>query len=171
MTITLNGRWLIQQEQFRSEFSASNFSTTMIGDESTQDFLRKAQKIIPREAVVASNYECDVSPCPSWAFGADRVDWTVGGEAMLLSIYLERRMYISGYGFLWQNIALPDFGKERLRKSSEIASDLCIQKNNLQKMDGVQYFILDKYAINHFTMCEFEFSLLSSNRFELFVIK
>jgi hypothetical protein len=68
----------------------------------------------------------------------------VGGEAMLMTIYLERRMFISGYGFLWQNVELPEFAKDRMRLSSDFANAPTEDLASQLRQAGVDYFITDK---------------------------
>ena len=167
-TFTLNTRWFTQQQQFKDEVSVDNFAAFMIGSTEFQDFLGKAQKLIPRNAVVASNYECDDPACPTDSFGAYREDWTIGGEAMLLTIYLERRMYISGYGFLWQNVQLPGFAKTRLAVSSRFAGKPTEQDAQLLRNDRVDYFILDKSRISPSNWNKTAELIHTSNRFDLY---
>jgi hypothetical protein len=140
----------------------------MLGDLEIQEFLKNARTLLPKDAIVASNYECDDLKCPIDSIGADRVNWEVGGEAMLMSIYLERRMFISGYGFLWQNVELPEFAKNRLRLSSQFGltptKELSIQ---LQRF-GVNYYILDKSRSHQFSNAFVHTLLLAGDRFELY---
>jgi hypothetical protein len=166
-TSTLNTRWFTQQQQFKDEVTVDFFAAFMIGSTEFQDFLGEAQKLIPRNAVVASNYECDDPACPTDSFGADREDWTIGGEAMLMTIYLERRMYISGYGFLWQNVELPEFAKQRLRLSADFANSPTTAGMDELQTANVDYFILDKSSGAITNMNTIGTSLLDSPRFEL----
>jgi len=166
-TSTLNTRWFTQQQQFKDEVTVDIFAAFMIGSTEFQDFLGEAQKLIPRNAVVASNYECDDPACPTDSFGADREDWTIGGEAMLMTIYLERRMYISGYGFLWQNVELPEFAKQRLRLSADFANSPTTAGMDELQTANVDYFILDKSSGAITNMNTIGTSLLDSPRFEL----
>ena len=165
---TLNTRWFTQQQQFKNEVASDNFASFMIGSTEVQGFLNKAKQLIPPDAVVASNYECDDPACPTDSFGADREDWTVGGEAMLMTIYLERRMYISGYGFLWQNVELPEFAKDRLRLSTEFASAFTDASSARLRQSGVDFFIVDK-ATTANSISHGESKLIeTSKRFDLF---
>jgi hypothetical protein len=168
---TLNSKWTAQQRQFKNEIETDGFASFMVGPTELQIFLRNARKMIPKDAIVASNYECDKPACPIESFGADRENWTVGGEAMMMTIYLERRMYISGYGFLWQNVELPEFAKARLRLSSEFAA---APNNDLRARllrDGVDYFIVDKSHINTSSLAIEAKTLLSNVRFELITLR
>ena len=86
---------------------------------------------------------------------------------MMLAIYLQRRLYVSGYGYLWQNVELPEFAKDRLRSTLKFSQ--FSGGNDLAKMssDGVHFFILDK-SINNSTRVPTGLkTLLSSGRFEL----
>jgi hypothetical protein len=169
-TFTLNARWFTQQQQFKNEVASDNFASFMIGSTEVQGFLNKANQLISQNAVVASNYECDDPACPTDSFGADREDWTVGGEAMLMTIYLERRMYISGYGFLWQNVELPEFAKDRLRLSSQFAAAPTENLFAILRQSRVDYFIVDKSKSNTISTFGGGKTLLSDDRFELVLL-
>ena len=169
-TFTLNARWFTQQQQFKNEVASDNFASFMIGSTEVQGFLNKANQLISQNAVVASNYECDDPACPTESFGADREDWTVGGEAMLMTIYLERRMYISGYGFLWQNVELPEFAKDRLRLSSQFAAAPTENLFAILRQSRVDYFIVDKSKSNTISTFGGGKTLLSDDRFELVLL-
>jgi hypothetical protein len=67
---------------------------------------------------------------------------------MLMTIYLERRMFISGYGFLWQNVELPEFAKDRMRLSSDFANTPNEGLASQLRQAGVAYFIVDKSRVN-----------------------
>jgi len=165
--VSLNATWFKHQGRFRNEIFSPGFSDNMIGTVEMQSFFADAQRFIPRDAIVASNYVCDAIDCPVSTYDADRADWTVGGEAMMLAIYLQRRLYVSGYGYLWQNVELPEFAKDRLRSTLKFSQ--FSGGNDLAKMssDGVHFFILDK-SINNSTRVPTGLkTLLSSGRFEL----
>jgi hypothetical protein len=170
LAFTLNARWFTQQQQFKNEVASDNFASFMIGSTEVQGFLNKAKQLIPQDAVVASNYECDDPACPTDSFGADREDWTVGGEAMLMTIYLERRMYISGYGFLWQNVELSEFAKDRLRLSSQFAAAPTKNLFAILRQSRVDYFIFDKSKSNTISTFGGGETLLSDDRFELVLL-
>jgi hypothetical protein len=139
----------------------------MIGAIEIQKFLQEAKILIPSDAIVASNYECDEPQCPVDSIGADRLDWEVGGEAMLMTIYLERRMFVSGYGFLWQNVELPEFAKDRMRLSSEFAAAPTERLASELRKQGVDYFIIDKSNVNKTNSPVVANVLLEDERFEL----
>jgi hypothetical protein len=139
----------------------------MIGATEIQKFLHEAKTLIPSDAIVASNYECDEPKCPVGSIGADRLDWKVGGEAMLMTIYLERRMFVSGYGFLWQNVELPEFAKERMRLSSEFGETPTEDLASKLRQSGVDYFIVDKSLIENEQQYPDTDFLLSNERFNL----
>jgi hypothetical protein len=65
-----------------------------------------------------------------------------------MSIYLERRMFISGYGFLWQNVELPEFAKDRMRLSSDFANAPTQELAFQLRQAGVDYFIVDKSRVD-----------------------
>ncbi len=166
-SVSLNAIWFKHQSRFRNEILSPGFSDNMIGTAEMQSFFTEAQKFIPNEATVASNYVCDDTNCPISTFDADRKDWTVGGEAMILSIYLHRRLYVSGYGYLWQNVELPDFARDRLRLSIDFGQ---FQTEALAKKlmdDGVTYFVLDKKSKTGTLSNQYVKTLLTSQRFEL----
>ena len=165
--VSLNSTWFTHQSRFRNEILSPGFSDNMIGTVEMQSFFTDAQKFIPRDAIVASNYVCDATNCPVSTYDADRIDWTVGGEAMSLSIYLHRRLYVSGYGYLWQNVELPEFARDRLRLSIDFGA---FQTESLAKRlidDGVKYFVLDRKSKVVTLPNRYSESLLTSQRFEL----
>jgi hypothetical protein len=164
---TANDKWFTFQQRFQDEITQPQFSDFMIGAATIRDFLREAKTLIPHDAIVASNYECDEPQCPVNSVGADRLDWEVGGEAMLMTIYLERRMFISGYGFLWQNVELPEFAKERMRISSEFAATPTEDLASQLRQMGVDYFILDKSRVDQTSNLSEASTLLEDRRFEL----
>ena len=145
---TSNDKWFTFQQRFKDEVTQRPFADFMIGASEIQKFLQEAKILIPSDAVVASNYECDETQCPASSIGADRLDWEVGGEAMLMTIYLERRMFISGYGFLWQNVELPEFAKDRMRLSSDFANAPTQQLASQLRQAGVEFFIVDKSRVD-----------------------
>jgi hypothetical protein len=164
---TANDKWFTFQQRFQDEITQPQFSDFMIGAATIRDFLREAKTLIPHDAIVASNYECDEAQCPVNSVGADRLDWEVGGEAMLMTIYLERRMFISGYGFLWQNVELPEFAKERMRISSEFAATPTEDLASQLRQMGVDYFVLDKSRVDQTSNLSEASTLLEDKRFEL----
>jgi len=165
--VSLNSTWFLHQGRFRNEILSPGFSYNMIGTEEMQSFFADAQTFIPRDAIVASNYVCDATDCPISTYEADRADWTVGGEAMSLSIYLHRRLYVSGYGYLWQNVELPKFARDRLRLSIEFAANPTNEvKTNLINQ-GVRYFVLDKTLKYDPKLFNYARVLRTSERFQL----
>jgi hypothetical protein len=164
---TANDKWFTFQQRFQDEVTRPQFSDFMVGSTTIQDFLREARTLIPHDAIVASNYECDEPQCPASSVGADRLDWEVGGEAMLMTIYLERRMFISGYGFLWQNVELPEFAKDRMRLSSEFAAAPTERLASELRKQGVDYFVIDKSNVNKTISPVVANVLLEDERFEL----
>jgi hypothetical protein len=164
---TSNDKWFTFQQRFKDEVTQPPFADFMIGATEIQNFLQEAKALIPDDAIVASNYECDEPQCPVDSIGADRLDWEVGGEAMLMTIYLERRMFISGYGFLWQNVELPEFAKDRMRLSSDFANAPTQELATQFRQAGVEFFIVDKSRVDT-TSRNVEVSvLLEDERFEL----
>ena len=164
---TSNNKWFTFQQRFKDEVTQPPFADFMIGASEIQKFLQEAKTLIPDDAIVASNYECDDPQCPADSTGADRLDWEVGGEAMLMTIYLERRMLISGYGFLWQNVELPEFAKDRMRLSSEFANAPTEESASKLRQAGVAYFIVDKSRIGIDQQRPSTNVVLTDKRFEL----
>ena len=164
---TANDKWFTFQQRFQDEVTRPQFSDFMVGSTTIQDFLKEARTLIPHDAIVASNYECDEPQCSANLVGADRLDWEVGGEAMLMTIYLERRMFISGYGFLWQNVELPEFAKDRMRLSSEFADEPREDLASKLRQQGVDFFIVDKSRANKTNSEVIVNVLLEDERFEL----
>jgi hypothetical protein len=168
---TSNEKWFTFQQRFKIEVTQPPFADFMIGAIEIQKFLQEAKILIPSDAIVASNYECDEPQCPVDSIGADRLDWEVGGEAMLMTIYLERRMFVSGYGFLWQNVELPEFAKDRMRLSSEFAAAPTERLASELRKQGVDYFIIDKSNVNKTNSPVVANILLDDERFELLKLK
>jgi hypothetical protein len=83
--LTLNESWFTQQGKFKDEVNSKGFANIMIGSTEIQNFLIDAKRFVPEDAIVASNYECDSPSCPINSVGAARNDWTIGGEAMLMT--------------------------------------------------------------------------------------
>ena len=168
---TSNDKWFTFQQRFKDEVTQPPFADFMIGATEIQKFLQEAKALIPDDAIVASNYECDEPQCPVESIGADRLDWEVGGEAMLMTIYLERRMFISGYGFLWQNVELPEFAKDRMRLSSDFANAPTQELASQLRQAGVAYFIVDKSQVNMKSRNVGVTVLLEDERFELVLLQ
>jgi hypothetical protein len=164
---TSNDKWFTFQQRFKDEVTQPPFADFMIGATEIQNFLQEAKALIPNDAIVASNYECDEPQCPVDSIGADRLDWEVGGEAMLMTIYLERRMFISGYGFLWQNVELPEFAKDRMRLSSDFANAPTQELATQFRQAGVEFFIVDKSRVDTTGRNVDVSVLLEDERFEL----
>jgi hypothetical protein len=164
---TSNDKWFTFQQHFKDEVTQPQFSDFMLGATNIRKFLEDAKTLIPSDAIVASNYECDEAQCPASSIGADRLDWEVGGEAMLMTIYLERRMFISGYGFLWQNVELPEFAKDRMRLSSDFANAPTRELATQLRQAGVEFFIVDKSRVDTTSHNVDVSVLLEDERFEL----
>jgi hypothetical protein len=77
-------------------------------------------------------------------------------------------MYISGYGFLWQNVQLPGFAKTRLAVSSRFAGKPTEQDAQLLRNDRIDYFILDKSRISPSNWNNTAELIHTSNRFDLY---
>jgi hypothetical protein len=76
-------------------------------------------------------------------------------------------MFISGYGFLWQNVELPEFAKDRLRLSSQFAAIPTEVLASQLRDSGVEYFIIDKSRIDTASRTDRETILLEDERFQL----
>jgi hypothetical protein len=168
---TSNDKWFTFQQRFKDEVTQPLFSDFMIGATEIQKFLQEAKARIPSDAIVASNYECDEPQCPVDSIGADRLDWEVGGEAMLMTIYLERRMFVSGYGFLWQNVELPEFAKDRMRLSTDFANTPTQELASQLRQAGVDYFIVDKSRVDTTSRNVAATVLLEDERFVLVLLQ
>jgi hypothetical protein len=88
-----------------------------------------------------------------------------------MTIYLERRMFISGYGFLWQNVELPEFAKDRMRLSSNFANAPKEELATKLRQAGVNYFIVDKSRVDTTSRNVAVTVLLEDKRFELFSLQ
>lgn len=156
--ISLNQPWFYNFSNFSKEITAANHSAFMLGEPSVIRGALLVREFTKEHDIIASNYFCEKSLCPVVEYGASRVDWKRGGEAMTLAIYSQRRYWVTGYGFLWQNTQPPVAIRRR------IADSLTALPRNVD----ITYFLRDK------TMpcsCDESWTLIaSSNRFELFKI-
>jgi hypothetical protein len=154
--VSLNERWFNDYATFVREIESPNHETFMLGSPDVIDGARLIRDSTEATDVIASNYFCEQALCPLSEYGASRIDWRRGGEAMTLALYSERRFWVSGYGFLWQNAAPPIDIRRRI--GSSLTSP--------PPSSGVAYFLRDK------TMpCTCEASWVSvgeTERFELF---
>jgi hypothetical protein len=76
-------------------------------------------------------------------------------------------MFVSGYGYLWQNVELPEFAKERMRLSSDFSATPTEELASKLRQSGVDYFIVDKSLIENEQQYPDTDFLLSNERFSL----
>jgi hypothetical protein len=80
-------------------------------------------------------------------------------------------MFISGYGFLWQNVELPEFAKDRMRLSSDFANAPTGELASKLRQAGVAYFIVDKSRVGTPSLNVGVTVLLEDERFELVLLQ
>jgi hypothetical protein len=105
--VASNDQWLRRQTQFKAEIQNPEHQARYLGSE---DVIAGAALIKERtlpNAIIASNHFCERTWCPTDEYLPTRSDWLRGGEALGLVVYSERRFFVSGYGFTWQNIKPP----------------------------------------------------------------
>jgi hypothetical protein len=76
-------------------------------------------------------------------------------------------MFVSGYGYLWQNVELPEFAKNRLRISKSFANDETPTAIDSLLLNGVEFFIVDKSQIDNQKRFQRKEIMIESNRFML----
>jgi hypothetical protein len=105
--VASNDQWVRRQAQFKAEIQSAEHQTRYLGGE---DVIAGAALIRERtvpNAIIASNHFCERTWCPTDEYLPTRSNWLRGGEALGLVVYSERRFFVSGYGFTWQNIKPP----------------------------------------------------------------
>ena len=105
--ISLNDQWIRDSSNFKNEILAENHESRYLGN---SDAIRAAELVRSHtfeSDIIASNYFCETSWCSPREYSIQRTDWTVGGEALTLAMYSQRRYLVTGYGFTWQNIEPP----------------------------------------------------------------
>ena len=167
LTFTLNSRWIYDQDRFKTEVSSSGHSEYMFGDSDVQEISYAVNQLTPPNAIIASNYFCSETICPTDTYSAHRADWAQGGEAMYLTLYSHRRYFVSGYGFLWQNVRPTDEVVERIDLSVMFGKRPTSDLLNALVKQGVSYFVLDKTMTPVLDWSNFGRELVSNERFIL----
>lgn len=105
--VSHNDQWIRNTSNFRDEILTENHESRYLGN---PDVIRAAELVRSNTSasdIIASNYFCETSWCSPREYSIQRTDWTVGGEALTLAMYSQRRYLVTGYGFTWQNIEPP----------------------------------------------------------------
>lgn len=124
-SVDLNQRWFLKYTSFTSEIRAPNHAEFMLGRADVIEGALLVRNNTSEDAVIASNHFCERPLCPLVDYGPHRVNWKRGGEAMTLTVYSQRRYWVNGYGFLWQNVEPPVAIRRRIADSlSSPQSDL-----------------------------------------------
>lgn len=133
-SVDLNQRWFLKYATFNAEIRAPNHAEFMLGRADVIDGALLVRNNTPEDAVIASNHFCERPLCALVDYGPHRVNWKRGGEAMTLTVYSQRRYWVNGYGFLWQNVEPPVEIRRR------IADSLSSPQSDLE----VDYFLRDR---------------------------
>jgi hypothetical protein len=112
--ISSNERWFTRAGTFKQEILSESHVLRYLGDEDVIEAAELVKRNTNLDDVIASNYFCEASWCPTSEYSPARDNWLVGGEAMTLVVYSQRRYLVSGYGFTWQNIAPPSEVRRRI---------------------------------------------------------
>jgi hypothetical protein len=129
-----NVRWLTEYPTFRDEVMNSQHREFMLGSQDVIDGAVLIKRLTSEDDIIASNYFCEDVPCATADYSPNRVNWKRGGEAMTLAVYSQRRFWVTGYGFLWQNVEPPPEVRARISDSlTSIPSD-----------SGVGYYLRDR---------------------------
>jgi hypothetical protein len=116
-SVDLNQRWFLKYTTFDAEIRAPSHAEFMLGRSDVIEGALLVRNNTPEDAIVASNHFCERPICPLADYGPHRVDWKRGGEAMTLTVYSQRRFWVNGYGFLWQNVEPPVAIRRRIADS------------------------------------------------------
>ena len=134
-----NDKWIRDADSFKREILSEDHDLRYLGDEQVIEAARLVERLTQLDDIIASNYFCEETWCPTNQYSPTRADWQLGGEAMTLVVYSQRRYLVNGYGFTWQNIQPPESIQRR------IAWSLQPQPSNLQRLEGgvPNYFLRD----------------------------
>ena len=115
--VPLNQRWIVRYDDFIREIREPGQEEFMLGRRDVIEGAMLVRNNTPEDAVIASNHFCERPICALADFGPHRSNWKRGGEAMTLTVYSQRRFWVNGYGFLWQNVEPPIEIRRRLADS------------------------------------------------------
>ena len=115
--VPINQRWFLRYDDFNREIRQSGHEAFMLGRRDVIDGAMLVRNHTPEDAVIASNHFCERPICALADYGPHRSNWKRGGEAMTLTVYAQRRFWVNGYGFLWQNVEPPVEIRRRMADS------------------------------------------------------
>jgi hypothetical protein len=115
--VPLNQRWSLRYDDFIREIRAPGHEEFMLGRHDVIDGAMLVRNNTLEDAVIASNHFCERPICALADYGPHRSNWKRGGEAMTLTVYSQRRFWVNGYGFLWQNVEPPVDIRRRMADS------------------------------------------------------
>ena len=102
--IPLNQRWFLRYDNFVAEVNTPGHEEFVLGRRDVIEGALLVRNNTPRDAIIMSNHFCERPICALADYGPHRSNWKRGGEAMTLTVYSQRRFWVNGYGFLWQNV-------------------------------------------------------------------
>jgi len=115
--VPLNQRWILRYDDFIREIRETGHEEFMLGRRDVIEGAMLVRNNTPEDAVIASNHFCERPICALADYGPHRSNWKRGGEAMTLTVYSQRRFWVNGYGFLWQNVEPPIEIRRRMADS------------------------------------------------------
>ena len=143
LIFSLNTRWYSDQSKFRNEVSAGTHDAYMFGTHPVKQIGEAVSTLTPESAIIASNYFCDQVDCEFESYDSQRLNWSVGGEAMYLVVYSHRRYLATGYGFLWQNVKPSDDVVRRIKLSLDFGTAPSVDLLDDLQSRKVTYFVVD----------------------------
>jgi hypothetical protein len=115
--VPLNQRWFLKYDDFNAEIREPGHEEFMLGRRDVIDGAMLVRNNTPADAIIMSNHFCERPICALADYGPHRINWKRGGEAMTLTVYSQRRFWVNGYGFLWQNVEPPVDIRRRIADS------------------------------------------------------
>jgi hypothetical protein len=109
--------------------------------------------------------------CEFDSYDPNRLNWSVGGEAMYLVVYSHRRYLASGYGFLWQNVKPSDDVVRRIELSLDFGSAPSAELLDDLHSRNVSYFVIDLAMTTFRDWTQFGEVTASNERFMLLKLK
>ena len=170
LIISLNSQWISNQQQFLNEVTSSTHNDFMLGTTEDIQIGKSISSMTPEDAIIASNYFCD-EPCDISNYSPNRADWSVGGEAMFLSVYSQRRFLVTGYGYMWQNVPPSQDVIKRMDISLRFGSQPSEETLRELLAYNVAYYVVDKTMTEINDWSQFGSIISSNNRFVLLQLK
>jgi len=171
LILSLNTRWLTDQNKFRDEVSADTHNAYMFGSYPVKQIGEAVSTLTPESAIIASNYFCDQVDCEFDSYDPHRLNWSVGGEAMYLVVYSHRRYLATGYGFLWQNVKPSNDVVRRIELSLDFGAAPSVDLLDDLQSRKVTYFVVDLSMTAFRDWTQFGEIAASNERFILLKLK